>query len=41
MAKPQLTEPYATLEHQLIETMRAGLKEWRPDLDYPAQILYS
>lgn len=35
MSKPDLKEPYSTLENQIIETLTAGLKEWRPDLDYP------
>jgi hypothetical protein len=35
MAKPRLKEPQATLENQLIETMQAGLHEWRPDLYGP------
>lgn len=35
MPKPTLREPYAVLERDLIDTMIAGLKEWRPDLDYP------
>jgi hypothetical protein len=35
MAKSFLREPYATLESDLLATMRAGLHEWRPDLDYP------
>lgn len=35
MPKPQLREPHATLESELITTLLAGLKEWRPDLDYP------
>jgi hypothetical protein len=35
MPKPTLAEPQKTLEHELIETLRAGLHEWRPDLNYP------
>jgi hypothetical protein len=35
MPKPTLKEPFRTLEGDMIETMVAGLKEWRPDLDYP------
>lgn len=35
MAKPRLREPYDSLESELIETLLAGLKEWRPDLSYP------
>ena len=35
MSKRQLTEPYNTLEAQIIETLIAGHKEWRPDLSYP------
>lgn len=35
MPKPTMTAEDATLESEIIETMLAGLKEWRPDLDYP------
>ena len=35
MAKPTLKEPYRTLEKEIIDTMIAGLHEWRPDLNYP------
>lgn len=35
MAKPSLKEPYKTLESNIIETLVAGHKEWRPDLAYP------
>lgn len=35
MAKSTLVEPYNTLEKEIIETLLAGHKEWRPDLDYP------
>ncbi len=35
MPKPTLKEPFFTLEKQMIATMIAGLKEWRPDLNYP------
>lgn len=35
MAKPFLIDEDAKLESELIATMLAGLKEWRPDLDYP------
>lgn len=35
MSKPRLNEPQRTLEEQLIESMIAGLKEWRPDLYGP------
>ena len=35
MPKPRLKEPYRTLEHEIAETMKAGLHEWRPDLSYP------
>ncbi len=35
MSKPQLIEADKILENQLIETMIAGHKLWRPDLDYP------
>ena len=34
MSKPRLTEPDAHLEHDIIETMIAGLRQWRPDLKY-------
>lgn len=33
--KPTLVTEDARLESDAIETMLAGLKEWRPDLDYP------
>lgn len=36
MPKPQLRHPYDQLTADIIETLRAGLKEWRPDLEYPA-----
>lgn len=35
MAKRTLKEPDRTLENQIIETLIAGHKEWRPDLSYP------
>jgi len=35
MAKPELREPFASLESDLFATMQAGLHEWRADLDYP------
>ncbi len=35
MPKPDLREPYAALENEIIHTLIAGHKEWRPDLDYP------
>ncbi len=35
MAKPLLVEPYRSLQSAMIETMLAGLHEWRPDLSYP------
>lgn len=35
MPKPQLVPEQAQLEADLINTMIAGLKEWRYDLDYP------
>lgn len=35
MAKPFLREPYQSLYFALVETMTAGLKEWRSDLEYP------
>lgn len=35
MPKPQLAPDLDILERQLIETLLAGLKEWRSDLKYP------
>jgi hypothetical protein len=35
MAHSKLTEPDNTTEFQLLETMLAGLKGHRPDLQYP------
>ncbi len=35
MPKPSIIEPYASIEDELIQTMTAGLKEWRSDLNYP------
>jgi len=35
MAKSQLSEPFNTLESEIIETLLAGHKQWRPDLSYP------
>jgi len=35
MAKPSLKEPFRTLENEIIDTLIAGHKEWRPDLSYP------
>ena len=35
MPKPSLTEPQRTMECALIESMVAGLHEWRPDLYGP------
>lgn len=35
MPKPRLIRDQEILEKQIIETMLAGLKEWRPDLGYP------
>lgn len=35
MPKPALAEPQAMLEQMLIDSMIAGLKEWRPDLYGP------
>lgn len=35
MAKLTLVEPYNTLEKEIIETLLAGHKEWRSDLEYP------
>lgn len=35
MPKPMLSPEQAQLERDLIVTLQAGLKEWRPDLQYP------
>lgn len=35
MSKRQLAPPLDSLEKDLIETLLAGLNEWRPDLRYP------
>lgn len=35
MSKRLLAPEYAALESQIIETLIAGHKEWRPDLEYP------
>jgi hypothetical protein len=35
MAKKMLKAPMNQLEHDIIATLRAGHKEWRPDLAYP------
>lgn len=35
MPKPPLKPPLDRLESDIIETMVAGLKLWRPDLNYP------
>lgn len=35
MPKPPLKEPESSLARDLIDTMIAGLHEWRPDLSYP------
>jgi hypothetical protein len=35
MAKRRLKEPTRQLEADIIETLIAGHKEWRPDLAYP------
>ena len=35
MPKPSLSPPYDALERDIIETLLAGLKEWRPDLAHP------
>ena len=35
MAKRTLSQPLRQLESDIIETLIAGHKEWRPDLDYP------
>lgn len=35
MPKPTMLEADEKLERDIIETMLAGLKQWRPDLQYP------
>lgn len=35
MPKPSLKEPFYSLENDIIETLVAGHKEYRPDLSYP------
>lgn len=35
MPKPSLAAPWNDLEHDIIATLIAGHKEWRPDLAYP------
>ncbi|MFA5376369.1 MAG: hypothetical protein WC455_11545 [Dehalococcoidia bacterium] len=35
MSKPALPPKLELHESQIIETLLAGLKEWRPDLQYP------
>jgi hypothetical protein len=35
MPKPFLKEPFASMERDIIDVLLAGLKQWRPDLDYP------
>lgn len=35
MAKRSLSPDLAQLEFAIIETLVAGHKQWRPDLDYP------
>lgn len=35
MAKQRLSPDLDALERQIIETLIAGHKEWRPDLSYP------
>jgi len=35
MSKPDIREPYRSLEEDLFATMKVGLKEWRPDLNFP------
>ncbi len=35
MPKPSLKPEFQELENQMLDTTRAGLHEWRPDLDYP------
>ncbi len=36
MPKPPLVPELALLEHEIIQTMTAGLHQWRSDLSYPA-----
>jgi hypothetical protein len=35
MPKPALTAHFDDLEQRLLAALRTGLREWRPDLDYP------
>jgi len=35
MPKPFLREPFARLASDIVATLLAGHKEWRPDLSYP------
>lgn len=35
MPKPRLSPEYERLEAEIIDTLIAGHKEWRPDLSYP------
>jgi len=35
MPKPSMIKEDAILESQIVDTMEAGLKMWRPDLSYP------
>lgn len=35
MPKPPLKECYSSLSVDIQRTMIQGLREWRPDLDYP------
>lgn len=35
MPKPQLSPEMSAIEHEIIETLIAGLHEWRSDLSYP------
>jgi hypothetical protein len=35
MPKPTLIAEQSLLEQQIIETLQAGLKQWRPNLSYP------
>lgn len=35
MPKPRLAPQMELLEREMIRTAVAGLKEWRPDLNYP------
>jgi len=35
MPKPRMSAEFELLERDIIETLLAGLSEWRPDLRYP------